>query len=62
MSAGARNGSEHSPAPNASSGRARARPQRAADVRQRAVALLAVAEGQSREAAARRAGYARDTR
>jgi transposase len=28
------------------------------DVRQRAVALLAVAQGQSREAAARRAGYA----
>jgi transposase len=32
-----------------------------ADVRQRAVALLAVAEGQSREAAARRAGYAYGT-
>ncbi len=35
----------------------RARSERG-DVRQRAVALLAVAEGQSREAAARRAGYA----
>jgi transposase len=35
----------------------RARSERG-DLRQRAVALLAVAEGQSREAAARRAGYA----
>jgi len=35
----------------------RARSERG-DVRQRAVALLAVAQGQSREAAARRAGYA----
>jgi transposase len=35
----------------------RARSERV-DVQQRAVALLAVAEGQSREAAARRAGYA----
>src|SRR5260221_10520277 len=32
-----------------------------ADVRQRAVALLAVAEGQSYEAAAGRAGFARGT-
>src|SRR5260370_31004933 len=41
--------------------RVRARSERG-DVRQRAVALLAVAEGQSRAAAARRAGYAhRDT-